>query len=138
MNRHKIFIDGASSGNPGPAGVGVVIKDNQGKTLHTLSLFIGEATNNIAEYLSLIFALHEARVLGLRNIEIYSDSQLVVSQMKEKYKTRDRILKVLQEIVKHLSAKFEEISYNYIYRRDNREADQLATRAIREHKRSLF
>jgi ribonuclease HI len=138
MNSYKIFIDGASSGNPGPSGVGVVIKDREGKVLDSFSFFIGKATNNIAEYLSLIFALHEAQLLGLKKIEIYSDSQLLIRQMRGEYKTRDEILKVLHKIIKYLTAKFEKISYNYIERKDNREADRLASRAISEYKKALF
>ncbi|HDI46077.1 MAG TPA: ribonuclease HI family protein [Candidatus Omnitrophica bacterium] len=138
MSRYKVFIDGASSGNPGPAGVGVVIKDNQGKTLHSFSFFIGEATNNIAEYFSLLLALNECLLLNLKNIDIYSDSQLVIKQLKGEYKIRDNTLKVLYKIVKYLTTKFDRIGYNYIEREKNKEADKLASQAIREHKRMLF
>lgn len=138
MSRYKVFIDGASSGNPGPAGVGVVIKDSQGKSLHSISFFIGEATNNIAEYFSLLLALNECLLLSLKNIDIYSDSQLVVKQLKGEYKIRDDTLKVLYKIVKYLAAKFDRIEYNYIEREKNKEADKLASQAIQEHKKTLF
>ena len=138
MSKYKVFIDGASSGNPGPAGVGVVIKDNQGKTLYSFSFFIGEATNNIAEYFSLLLALNECLLLNLKNIDIYSDSQLVIKQLKGEYKIRDNTLKVLYKIVKYLTTKFDRIGYNYIEREKNKEADKLASQAIREHKRMLF
>ena len=112
MSKYKVCIDGASSGNPGLAGVGVVIKDNQGKTLYSFSFFIGEATNNIAEYFSLLLALNECLLLNLKNIDIYSDSQLVIKQLKGEYKIRDNTLKVLYKIVKYLTTKFDRIGYN--------------------------
>jgi len=127
----EAFIDGASSGNPGPAGAGVVI--SKGKhTVRNLSKFIGTATNNVAEYMALIFALQELLSLKARSIVINTDSQLLANQIKKKFKVKNDTLKILYLKAQRLCSEFDEVKINDIPREQNREADKLAVKAIRE------
>src|SRR5512136_1787732 len=93
--RLTIYIDGASRGNPGPAAVGVVVKDETGITIVSLSLYIGKTTNNQAEYTALITALEEAKRLGAEHVSIRTDSQLVAEQVRGNYKVRNANIRPL-------------------------------------------
>ena len=90
-------FDGGSRGNPGPAGIGIVISAADGTSLVTLGRFIGRATNNVAEYRALITAMQEAQKLGAKNILIRGDSELVIKQMRGEYRVKNPDLKVLYE-----------------------------------------
>lgn len=126
----QIFVDGASRGNPGPASVGVLILDSEGETLKTISEFIGTATNNIAEYFALIYALQEALALGAVQVAVKTDSQLMARQFSGEYKTREPHVMLLHKIVKRLAGYFERCSVTHIPREENHEADRLAARAV--------
>lgn len=130
MNSYQLFADGASSGNPGPAGIGIIIKDRQGKTLKKTSHSIGKSSNNVAEYLALIIGLLDAERLGIKSLNVYLDSELLIKQIKGIYKVKSEHLKPLLVLVKYLSKNFENIVYNYIERERNKEADKLASKAI--------
>jgi ribonuclease HI len=132
MNELSIFIDGASSGNPGPSGVGILIKDTHGKEIKKISYFIDHATNNIAEYMALIIALWEAVNIKGKNLKIYTDSLLLHQQLIGKYKVKDFNLRSLFRLIKYQENFFDKIVYNYIERGKNKEADKLAKRAIRK------
>ncbi len=115
------YVDGASSGNPGNIGIGVVLKKD-GETIKELSKPMGKGTNNVAEYLAVIEALKLAKRLGEKKIKIYSDSQLVVNQILGKFKIRQSHLRELYNKVKEIGVDFE---IEYI-RREKNVADRLA------------
>ena len=125
----KIFTDGACRGNPGAAGIGVVI-NCEGKTIKTISKAIGEATNNIAEYSALIYALQEAVVLKARRLCIFTDSELMFRQVTGIYKVKNEKLKFLCDQVGHLIKGFEDVDIQHVRREKNKQADKLATEAI--------
>jgi ribonuclease HI len=126
------FIDGASRGNPGPASVGVVFQDAKGGVLRTVSEKIGVATNNTAEYFSLIFALQEALMMGVKEIDIFADSELLVKQCRGEYKVKEESLKQLAALVKHLRQGFKKIAIAHVPREENRLADREANKALDE------
>jgi len=125
-----IYTDGASSGNPGQASIGAVIQDGQGKTVSRLSRRIGHATNNQAEYRAVIAALEEAARLGAEEVEIRSDSELVVKQLKGRYRVKKASLRPLYQKVVQLTGSLEAFTITHIPRTQNREADRLAHRAL--------
>jgi ribonuclease HI len=125
-----IYTDGASSGNPGPAAIGAVIQDGQGRVISRVSRRIGRATNNQAEYRAIIAALEEAIRLGAGKVDIKSDSELVVKQLKGRYRVKKVTLRPLyQEVVKLVGA-LEAFTITHIPREQNREADRLAGKAL--------
>lgn len=131
MRQIEIYIDGASKGNPGPSGIGVVIcRDSQ--TIKNISSFIGNTTNNVAEYTALIYGLQEALMLNAQSIKINTDSQLLYRQINKVYKIKSPNILGLYNQVSHLMSAFKEVSINYISRKENRGADKLANQAIRE------
>lgn len=127
----EIYIDGASKGNPGPSGIGVVICQN-GQTIKNIFSYIGRVTNNVAEYTALIYGLQEALILKAKEIEVNTDSQLLYRQVKKLYKIKSPNILGLYNQAMHLMSAFEQVSINNIPRRDNRKADRLANRAIKE------
>jgi len=131
MRQLKIYIDGASKGNPGPSGIGVVIF-RDGETIKNIASFIGNATNNVAEYTALIYALQEGLLLNAENIEINTDSQLLYRQLKKIYKIKSANIKGLYNQVLHLMSAFKQVSVKHIPREENRGADKLANKAVKE------
>ena len=127
----EIFVDGACSGNPGKAGVGVVI-NHKGKTVKEISKAIGDATNNIAEYSALIYALQEALVMKARELKVFTDSELMFRQVTGVYKVRNEKLKFLFSQVQHLMSGFDRVDISHIRREKNKQADKLATDSIKE------
>ncbi len=125
-----IWIDGASRNNPGPAAIGAVIKDEQGRVQAHISQRIGTKTNNQAEYRAVIAALEKAISLGARQVDLYSDSELVVRQINGQYRVRKPELKLLYQQVKQLQNSLEDFTVNYIPRWQNAEADNLANAAL--------
>lgn len=128
------YIDGASQGNPGESGVGVLMCDEDGKGIQRFKKYIGQATNNVAEYLALLIALQEAVKVRVRDIQIYSDSELLVRQVQGIYRVKDDKLKQLYSLFENLREYFRSFTIEYIDREKNKEADKLATQAIREKK----
>ncbi len=129
-----INIDGASRGNPGPSGIGVVIS-RDGEKIAEYKEFVGSATNNLAEYLALRKALIIASTLTLKDevISILSDSELVVKQRNHSYKVRSKQLKVIFREITNLEKNFKSVFYRHIPREKNRKADLLASGAIDEY-----
>jgi ribonuclease HI len=125
-----IYIDGASRGNPGPAGIGIVITDESGVALKNIDKSIGHATNNIAEYTALISGMEEARGLGAKELIINTDSELIAKQLGGEYKVKNPVLKDLYAKVTRLLNNFEQVRINSIPREDNKVADKLANKAI--------
>ena len=125
MDELTIYVDGASAGNPGKAGIGVVFFC-EGKKIKEYSQYIGVTTNNVAEYMAVVFAMQEALIVNVRNITILSDSELVVNQINGVYKVKDNNLFRLYKQVEHLKNGFKKFSITHIKRAGNKEADKLA------------
>src|SRR5215217_9508594 len=100
-------FDGGSRGNPGPAGIGVVVRAADGTPVVTLGRYIGKATNNVAEYRALITALEKAKELGARRVKILGDSELIVKQMRGEYRVKNADLRVLYEEAQDLFNAFD-------------------------------
>ena len=127
----EIFIDGASQGNPGPAGIGIAIqRGSDGATAQTLFKYIGTATNNVAEYTALIYAVQEALIRGYRDIVVKTDSELLAKQIMGEYKVRDETLRSYWEQYLHLKRGFATLRVEHIPREKNGLADRLAAEAI--------
>ncbi|MCM8833624.1 MAG: ribonuclease HI family protein [Candidatus Omnitrophica bacterium] len=129
MGKIYIYIDGASKGNPGKSAYGVVIFKNN-KIYKKMGDYIGITTNNVAEYISLIFALIECLPLKTNEIEIKSDSQLLVKQVNGEYKVKDEKLLIFHKIVNFLFSKYNNIRITYISREENKIADKVANSFI--------
>ena len=127
-----INTDGGARGNPGPAGIGVVIADAYGKVIALYKDYIGTASNNAAEYRALILALHEARRLGAETLIINMDSELIVRQMQGRYKIKEPNLKVLAAEVLNLIKHFKNVAFRHVPREQNKRADALVNQAIDE------
>ncbi len=127
-----VFVDGASRGNPGPAAIGVVFQDKKGAVLKPLSVKIGVTTNNVAEYFALIFALQEAIIMRVEELEVFTDSELLTKQVSGEYKVKDETLKRLSLLVKHLRQGFKKVTVAHVPREENRLADREANRALDE------
>src|SRR3989339_184866 len=121
----NIYTDGGARGNPGPAACGAVIKDDGNQIIAELSKYLGETTNNVAEYNGVILALEKVQSLGVVEIDFYLDSELVVKQLKQEYKVKDKNLQGLFVKIWNLSPKFKKIVYHHIPREKNRAADRL-------------
>ena len=129
-NSITIYTDGGSRGNPGPAGIGYVIKDSEGNNLELGSKFIGTKTNNEAEYLALISALEQAKKITSEQVNIIADSELMIKQLRKEYKVKQNHLKILLEQVETLSQNFSKITYSHVKRELNIEADLLVNQAL--------
>jgi ribonuclease HI len=136
MGKINIYIDGASKGNPGKSAYGIVILKD-GKIYKKTGGFIGITTNNVAEYISLIFSLIECISFQKEEIEIKSDSLLLIKQISGEYKIKDGKLKILNFIAKSLLSKYKNIKIKYIEREKNKIADEVANSFI-EKKSNLF
>jgi ribonuclease HI len=123
-------FDGGSRGNPGPAGVGIVVRAADGTPLVTLGRFIGRATNNVAEYKALITALQEAKKLGAKKIVIRGDSELIIKQMRGEYRVKNPDLRELYDEAQHLYHQFDEGRIEHNLRHKNETADKLANLAM--------
>jgi ribonuclease HI len=126
-----INTDGLSKGNPGAAAIGAILKDSRGKILTTISQAVGVATNNEAEYRAIIAALEKSLTLGAKQIELRSDSELIVNQLNGKYKIKSTALRPLYLKVAQLLGQFDSVSINYVPREMNNEADRLANDALK-------
>ena len=132
MKNRKVFIytDGGSRGNPGPAGIGVVILDEKKKRIGELSKYIGETTNNNAEYNALICGLEEALNLKADEAVVYLDSELVAKQLNGEYRVKNEEIKPLFERALKALKNFKSFEIKHIDRSKNKEADKLVNRAI--------
>lgn len=125
-----IYTDGGARGNPGPAGIGAVIYNENQTEIATISKYIGKATNNQAEYLALIEALKKAQELNIRQAKVYLDSELIVKQVNREYKVKDKDLAKLFIKVYNLIQSFEKIEFFHVRRENNKRADSLANEAM--------
>jgi probable phosphoglycerate mutase len=123
-------IDGGSRGNPGPAAYGVAIETPQGQPVTAFAKFIGETTNNFAEYQGLLAALEYALGHGYPRLRVLTDSELMARQISGRYKIRSPDLKPLHDMAQAMIARLESFSIRHVYREQNREADRLANQAM--------
>lgn len=131
--RHLIVhVDGAARGNPGPAGIGFVIRDEEGNLLLEESSYLGETTNNVAEYQALLRALRAARHFTPAGVTVYTDSELMARQLRGEYRVRQEHLLPLWAEAKGLLALFTHSAVVHVQREENKEADRLANRGIDE------
>jgi ribonuclease HI len=129
---YKLYTDGGARGNPGPAAVGVVLKNSVGKIVREVGSYLGETTNNQAEYKALILGLRTAIEQGVTNLVCYLDSELVVKQLTGEYKVKNIGLKPLTTEVAALEKSFEDVSYIHVTRDKNKKADQLVNQVLDE------
>lgn len=126
-----IHIDGGSRGNPGPAAAGVVIRDAADQSiLYQAGLFLGKATNNVAEYSGLLEGLRKAKELGAKTVEIVSDSELMVRQMNGQYRVKNPGLQELFGQAVKLRQAFAKVTLRHVRREFNKDADALVNQAL--------
>ncbi|MBI5733548.1 MAG: ribonuclease HI family protein [Candidatus Kerfeldbacteria bacterium] len=129
--KHLItYTDGGARGNPGPAAIGVMILDDKRKLVKAWGHYIGETTNNQAEYQALLAALQEAKKLKAEIIDCYLDSELVVKQMRREYKIKDKALGQLFIKIWNLLQNFNKVQFHHIARELNKRADALVNKAL--------
>jgi len=126
----SLEFDGGSRGNPGPAGIGVVVRAADRTPLVTLGRYVGRATNNVAEYKALITAMQEARKLGARRVHVRGDSELIIKQMRGEYRVKSEDLRPLFEEARELADGFEQARFEHNLRGRNALADKLANLAM--------
>lgn len=132
MKKFIIYTDGGARGNPGPAGIGVLIEDSAGNVLLQDKKYMGSMTNNQAEYEAVILALKQAKKLGGIELEVYLDSELVVEQLNRNYKIKNLDLGKLFIKVWNLRQDFKKVIFFHIRREENTIADKLVNQAIDE------
>ncbi|MBN8867494.1 MAG: ribonuclease HI family protein [Solirubrobacterales bacterium] len=125
-----VNVDGGARGNPGPAAIGIVIRDADGNVLEDHGETIGQATNNVAEYKALIWGIERAVELGADELELRGDSELVVKQMLGQYKVKHPDMKPLNARAKESLAKLSSWSISHVRREQNAEADKLVNQAL--------
>ncbi|HEX2239531.1 MAG TPA: ribonuclease HI family protein [Actinomycetota bacterium] len=128
--RASLYCDGGARGNPGPAGIGVVLLSEDGNLLAQLARSIGHATNNVAEYTALIAGLELAQARGVTDLDVFLDSELVVSQLKGEWKIKKDQLRSLAARAELLLNRFENFSISHVPRAQNADADKLANQAM--------
>ena len=125
-----VACDGASRGNPGPAGAGAQLVDANGTVLSEVAEGLGETTNNVAEYTAVIRGLERALELGVRTVLLRSDSLLLINQLTGVYRVKTPHLQPLHRRVRQIAARFDSIEYEHVRRERNTEADRLANEAV--------
>jgi ribonuclease HI len=137
MKKFIIHTDGGARGNPGPAGIGIYITDVHGKVVKEISEYIGETTNNQAEYQAALRAIESAQAMldgqgsaKDAELEFYLDSELVVRQLNREYKVKNKELAPLFIKIYNLSQQFKKVTFTHVFREHNQEADRLVNEAI--------
>jgi ribonuclease HI len=130
--RTRLYTDGAARGNPGPAGAGAVIVSPDGHIVAKIGKFLGESTNNVAEYMGLILGLKRAKAMGIKELEVLADSELMVKQLAGDYAVKADHLKPLHDEAKALLRGFSWVEVRHIPREENAQADAMSNRAIDE------
>jgi len=128
--RAKLWTDGGARGNPGPAAYGYVLEADDGTVLAAHGEAIGEATNNVAEYRALVAGLEKAQELGVDELEVVSDSELLVKQMRGEYKVKNEALRELSLQASDLARQLGAVTYTAVRREHNELADQLVNEAL--------
>jgi ribonuclease HI len=130
MARVTVNVDGGARGNPGPAAIGVVLRDGEGEVLEERGERIGRATNNVAEYRALLRGIELAAAHGATELEVIGDSELVVRQVEGRYKVKDATMRELHAEVKRALAGFESWTIRHVRRESNAEADRLVNEVL--------
>jgi len=125
-----IYTDGGSRGNPGPAAIGASIQTADGDEIDAISEYLGETTNNVAEYTAVLRALERAAELGAKRVRLISDSQLVVQQLAGVYKIKKPHLAQLALRCRDAARAFEQVTYEHVLRAGNVRADELVNQAL--------
>jgi ribonuclease HI len=128
----RVASDGAARGNPGPAGAGAVVFDENGRVLERLGKFLGRQTNNVAEYQGLLLGLRRAQQLGAEELEVVADSELIIRQLSGTYQVRAPALRELHSEALSLLKAFRKVKLVHVPRAQNAEADEMSNRAIDE------
>jgi ribonuclease HI len=126
-----LYFDGCSKGNPGICGAGAVIYDDHMNELYSESKFVStSSTNNIAEYTGLVMGLTYAKLMGIKKLFVYGDSQLVIKQMTGEYKVKSDGLQPLYKEATDIIRYFDEVVFQHVYRNKNKRADELANKGL--------
>ena len=125
-----LWTDGAARGNPGPAGIGAILKSASGEVLFTGSEFLGHTTNNVAEYKAVLLGLAGALAKGVLRVEVRADSELLIKQLRGEYRVKSPGLKPLYDEARKLLGQFASVKLTHIRRELNGEADRLANQGI--------
>lgn len=126
----SLHTDGGARGNPGPAGIGVVLADEHGEVIAEIAQGIGATTNNVAEYRALVAGLELALERGIAELDVYLDSKLVVSQVLGEWKIKDERLRALAAKAQILMGRFDAITIQHVRREQNADADALANQGM--------
>jgi ribonuclease HI len=130
MSRFTVNVDGGARGNPGPAAIGVVLRNGGGEVLAEVGETIGETTNNVAEYRALLRGIELATERGATELELVGDSELVVRQVEGRYKVKNAGMKGLHEEAKRALRRFDSWSIRHVRRAENADADRLVNQAL--------
>jgi ribonuclease HI len=130
MAKLTVNVDGGARGNPGPAAIGVVVRDADGAVVDSVGETIGRATNNVAEYRALLRGLELAAAHGGTELELIGDSELVVRQIEGRYKVKNAAMKELYTQAKQALAEFDGWSIRHVKRAQNADADRLVNEAL--------
>lgn len=130
MSKVTVNVDGGARGNPGPAAIGVLLRDNEGEVLEKVGERIGEATNNVAEYRALLRGIELAEEHGASELELIGDSELVIRQVEGRYKVKNAGMKELYEEAVRALRKFDSWSIRHVRRAENADADRLVNEAL--------
>lgn len=133
----RMHVDGASRGNPGPAGAGVAFFDAAGRLVGEAGLYLGTATNNEAEYQGLLLGLEVAEAHGLRDLDVAADSELLVKQLNGLYRVREPRLRLLHAKAREAAARLGRVTFRHVFRAQNVEADRMSNEAIDRRLRGL-
>jgi ribonuclease HI len=129
-NKLIIYTDGGARGNPGPAGIGAIAKNDDNEIVFEISEFIGKTTNNQAEYRALVSAIKKAKQLKTEEVDFFLDSELVVKQLNGEYKVKNKDLMPLFLEISNFKKQFKKITFSHVRREFNKEADKLANMAM--------
>jgi ribonuclease HI len=130
VSRLTVNVDGGARGNPGPAAIGVVVRDDGGEVVAELGERIGETTNNVAEYRALLRGIELAAAQGATELDLVGDSELVVRQVEGRYKVKNEGMKELHQQVKRALREFDSWSIRHVRRERNADADRLVNEAL--------
>jgi len=130
-------IDGGARGNPGPAAYGVIVRNSDGKIVEELGKYLGLQTNNFAEYSGLLAALEYAQKEKIPALKVFSDSELLVKQMKGQYKVKSPGLITLYERARSLTRQLQHFSIEHVRREQNRDADRMVNQVLDKQERKL-
>ena len=132
VKRVRVYSDGAARGNPGPAGAGAVLVEPNGQVVERIGKFLGTQTNNFAEYMGLLLGLRRAKEMGVAEVEVYADSELMIRQLGGRYQVKSLSLRPLYEEALELLNGFSRVKLVHVPREMNSAADEMSNRAIDE------